>query len=92
MRDTIYCSLPPDADHAAVEKSIVDMVELVSTYVPGYRLLSEPQFDEKKVVTFIEVTGRGDFLPPYSGNLDIVTAAAAKVGEEVAKEIARVAA
>ena len=65
----------------------------VQTYVPGYRLLNEPQFDPPnavsgglaKVSIFVEVEGAGDFLPPYAGNLDIMTAAAAKVGEEIAK-------
>ena len=60
-----------------------------------YRLLNEPQFDEPSVVngghhvvtTFIEVEGAGDYLPPYAGNLDIMTAAATKVGEEIAKEV-----
>jgi acetaldehyde dehydrogenase len=71
-----------------------DVVAEVQTYVPGYRLLNEPQFDDPSVnsggqalvTTFIEVEGAGDYLPPYAGNLDIMTAAATKVGEEIAKE------
>ncbi len=96
MRDTIFCEIPPDTDQAAVIQSIHDVVAEVQTYVPGYRLLNEPQFDEPSVVnggrhlvtTFIEVEGAGDYLPPYAGNLDIMTAAATKVGEEIAKQSA----
>lgn len=94
MRDTIYCSLPARADHDEVAASIHDMVAEVRTYVPGYRLRGEPQFDHDigsdgagRVATFIEVEGAGDFLPPYSGNLDIMTAAAAEVGDEMAREM-----
>ncbi len=94
MRDTIFCAIPEDADHDAIAKSIHDVVAEVQTYVPGYRLLNEPQFDEPSVhsggqalvTTFVEVEGAGDYLPPYAGNLDIMTAAATKVGEEIAKE------
>jgi acetaldehyde dehydrogenase len=92
MRDTIYCSLDEAADATAVAESIVAMVAEVQTYVPGYRLRAEPQFDRladgtRRVVTFVEVEGSGDFLPPYSGNLDIMTAAAAKVGDEIARSL-----
>ncbi|WP_374024208.1 acetaldehyde dehydrogenase (acetylating) [Mycobacterium sp. HNNTM2301] len=94
MRDTIFCAIPEDADRGAIAKSIHDVVAEVQTYVPGYRLLNEPQFDEPSlhsggqavVTTFVEVEGAGDYLPPYAGNLDIMTAAATKVGEEIAKE------
>ena len=94
MRDTIFCAIPEDADRDAIAQSIRDVVAEVQTYVPGYRLLNEPQFDDPSinsggqalVTTFVEVEGAGDYLPPYAGNLDIMTAAATKVGEEIAKE------
>jgi len=88
MRDTVFCAVPPDSDTDAIGESITRMVAGIAEYVPGYRLLSEPQFDladdHVRVATFVEVAGAGDFLPPYSGNLDIMTAAAVRVGEQLA--------
>src|ERR1700754_2717918 len=96
MRDTIFCAVPPDADRDAIVQSIVAMEKAVQEYVPGYRLLQEPQIDDPspatrgqtKVSIFVEVEGAGDYLPPYSGNLDIMTAAATQVGENIARSIA----
>lgn len=93
MRDTIFCAIPADADTDAIGESITRMAADIAEYVPGYRLLSEPQFDPPSAVTgdqarvavFVEVEGAGDFLPKYSGNLDIMTAAAVRVGEELAR-------
>jgi acetaldehyde dehydrogenase len=84
MRDTVFCSIPRLADRDAIEESIHAMVADVQTYVPGYRLRQKPQFDAERVAVFLEVEGAGDYYPPYAGNLDIMTAAAAKVGEELA--------
>jgi acetaldehyde dehydrogenase len=93
MRDTIFCAVDPDADTDAIAASIREMERAVQEYVPGYRLLQEPQIDgpsaatqgQTKVSIFVEVEGAGDYLPPYSGNLDIMTAAAAQVGENIAR-------
>jgi acetaldehyde dehydrogenase len=94
MRDTIFCSLEPDADADAVTASIEAVVAAVQEYVPGYRLLQPPQIERDvtpdgrgRVAIFVEVEGAGDFLPPYSGNLDIMTAAAARVGDEIARSL-----
>lgn len=91
MKDTVFCSLPDDADEEKVAASIEEMVTEVAGYVPGYHLRSEPQFDvidgRRRVATFLEVEGAGDFLPPYAGNLDIMTAAAARVGDQIARDL-----
>jgi acetaldehyde dehydrogenase len=95
MRDTIFCAVPPDADRDAIVQSVVAMERAVQEYVPGYRLLQEPQVDDPspatqgqtKVSIFVEVEGAGDYLPPYAGNLDIMTAAATQVGENIARTV-----
>jgi acetaldehyde/propanal dehydrogenase len=44
-------------------------------------------FDGKRVSTYLEVAGLGDYLPRYAGNLDIMTAAALRTGELIAEEM-----
>ncbi|QFG20084.1 acetaldehyde dehydrogenase (acetylating) [Actinomadura sp. WMMB 499] len=93
MRDTVFCAIPADADTGAIAASVEKMVASVAEYVPGYTLRAEPQFDEPRdiwngmarVAVFLEVRGNGDYLPPWAGNLDIMTAAAARVGEQLAR-------
>jgi acetaldehyde dehydrogenase len=89
MRDTVLCSLPAGTDEAAVCDSILKMEAAVQTYVSGYRLRQPPQFDDGRVTILLEIEGAGDFLPRYAGNLDIMTAAAAKVGDEIGKRLLR---
>ncbi|MEO4052078.1 acetaldehyde dehydrogenase (acetylating) [Solibacillus sp. CAU 1738] len=85
MRDTILCTLQEQAQEEAIMEAIHEMVAKVNEFVPGYRLKMEPLIDEKQVSVFLEVEGLGDYLPVYAGNLDIMTAAALKVGEEIAQ-------
>ncbi len=96
MRNTIYCGLPDGADRAVIEASIRAMAAEVSTYVPGYLVkgivFDDGPFDTPggaaagRVTVLLEVTGNGDYLPPFAGNLDIMTASAVRVGETLATE------
>lgn len=85
MRNTIHALVEETGKEEEIVRSIESMIKEVQTYVPGYRLRSEPMFDGKRISVFLEVEGAGDYFPPYSGNLDIMTASAVKVGEELAK-------
>jgi len=98
MRNTIYVLLESnDVDQQTIVDSVEEMVTAVQAYVPGYRLKNEPLFElrdtpggEKTMVALLlEVTGAGDYLPPYAGNLDIMTASARQVGQVFAQHILR---
>lgn len=97
MRDTVFCAISPDADREAIVDSIHRRVAEVQRYVPGYRLRAEPQFDEAselwggdaRVAVFLEVRGKGDYLPEWAGNLDIMTAAAVRTGEVLAQRLVK---
>jgi acetaldehyde dehydrogenase len=85
MRNTLYAEMP-DADPAEAVAALHAAVERVAAYVPGYRLKAEPLVADGVVTVFIEVEGAGDYLPPYAGNLDIMTSAAVRVAEVYASE------
>jgi acetaldehyde dehydrogenase len=103
MRDTVFC-LSSFAEEEELRRSITRMVETVQSYVPGYRLKQEVQFerfgDNKplkipgygefagiKTSVYLEVEGAGHYLPPYAGNLDIMTAAAQATGDLIARRL-----
>jgi acetaldehyde dehydrogenase len=94
MRNSVFCAIPEEAGEPGelqerIRVAIDSMVRTVQEYVPGYRLRTEPQFEtaraawrgSARVFIPLEVRGRGDYLPDYAGNLDIITAAAARVGD-----------
>ena len=96
MRNTVFAGLPDGSDHDEVLESIWAMEKEVAAYVPGYRLKNPPVIEEgpystpggvvpHRAVILLEVEGAGDYLPPFAGNLDIMTAAAMRVGEAIAE-------
>ena len=104
MRDTVF-TLSGFVEEDEIRQSIANMVETVQSYVPGYRLKQEVQFerfgDNKplkipgygeftviKTAVYLEVEGAGHYLPPYAGNLDIMTAAAQATGDLIARRLA----
>ena len=87
MRDTIHCLTHDEPDRDAIVASVRQMVREVQVYVPGYTLKNGPVFDGRRVTVFMEVAGRGDYLPRYAGNLDIMTSAALRTAELFAEEM-----
>ena len=101
MRNTVFCAVPAEAaepgpQRDAIEANVHAIVDTVRRYVPGYTLRADPQFDGPsdrwrgmaRVGVLLEVRGRGDYLPDYAGNLDIMTAAAAQVADLLAEHLA----
>jgi acetaldehyde dehydrogenase len=96
MRNTIYI-VPEEKefDENAITKSLEAMEAKVAQYVPGYRMKNAPVFETRDtplgarrvVIVMLEVKGAGDYLPKYAGNLDIMTAAAKRVGEVLATNL-----
>ena len=88
MTNTIYVKVKrPEVGLDAISKSVNDIVDDMQKFVPGYRLRVPPIMDGDKVTVGIEVEGAGDFLPVYSGNLDIINAVAISTAERIADGI-----
>jgi len=66
-------------------RNLYSAIDLVKEYLPGYELAFDPKIIEKRLVIMIKVIGNGDYLPEFSGNLDIINAAAIKVAEHISK-------
>ena len=60
MRDTISC-LTDETDTEAISASVKKMIDEVRTYVPGYRLKQEVQFDRVGTDRPLRIPGYGEF-------------------------------
>ena len=84
MHNTVY-ALIDQPDMEAISKAVKQTEEELQKYVPGYKVVLGPVYENGRVTTSIEVTGSGDFLPAYAGNLDIITCAAVEIAENYAR-------
>ena len=84
MHNTIY-ALIDKPDMKAIKKAVNHVEKELQKYVPGYKVTLGPIYENNRVTTSIEVTGSADFLPPYAGNLDIITCAAIEIAENYSR-------
>lgn len=83
MRNTIY-ALIKNPDLNKIRDKVTEMEKLIQRYVPGYKIIVPPVFENGRVTTTLEVVGCGDYLPSYAGNLDIITCASIEIAERYA--------
>ena len=86
MCNTIY-TIVKNPDEKAIIEAVNKRVAEVQQYTPGYKLRVPPIIDGNKVTVIVQVEGAGDFLPKYSGNLDIINSAAVAVAEKLAAKM-----
>ncbi len=86
MCNTIY-TLVKNPDEKAIKEAVEKRVKEVQQYTPGYQLRVPPMVEGNKVTVIVQVEGAGDFLPKYSGNLDIINSAAIAVAEKLAEQM-----
>ena len=56
----------------------------VQKYCPGYSFQVPPLFmQDGRLVTMLRVSGAGDYLPDYAGNLDIINCACLEICERI---------
>ncbi len=100
MRNTVFCLTQtgdPEDFKQAIGDMVETVQEYVPGYrlkqdVQVDRIVDNPvripELDRKftgwKISVFLEVEGAGHYLPPYAGNLDIMTSAALRTAEQIA--------
>lgn len=86
MHNTVYAKID-NPKMALLLKEINKTVEKIKKYIPGYKIILKPVYENNRLTTMSQVIGIGDFLPKYAGNLDIMTCTAIAVAESYANKM-----
>ncbi|QND46577.1 acetaldehyde dehydrogenase (acetylating) (plasmid) [Rhizobium lusitanum] len=83
MQTTVY-AVKQELDIERVRREVDEIAQNVRAYAPGFNVVMSPRPSLERLVTIVRVTGSGDFLTSYAGNLDIITSAAVHAAEYLA--------
>lgn len=86
MNNTIYALVKKPKLNILKER-ITSISKKMQQMVPGFELILGPIFENNRVIVMMRVRGKGDFLPEYAGNLDIINAAAIVTAEKYAQKL-----
>lgn len=65
-------------------EAIYKKIELLLDYIPNYELIIPPNVNSDNILILsTKITGNGDYLPSYAGNLDIINCAAIKIAQQL---------
>jgi acetaldehyde dehydrogenase len=83
MQTTISAKVK-NPDMEKVKSAVAEMEKKLQRYVPGYKIVVPPVYENNRIIIMVRVRGLGDYLPVYAGNLDIINCAAIATAEAYA--------
>jgi len=85
MQTSVFAQVQ-NPDMEMLKEELNTICSSVQSYVPGYKIIVGPLYENGRIVVTVRVRGSGDYLPEYAGNLDIINCAAIALVEEHAKK------
>jgi acetaldehyde dehydrogenase len=82
MHTSIYLKTKTEVNIADISEKLFETIKRVNNYVPGYRIVVPFTYVGDKYIISVKVSGCGDFLPSYAGNLDIINCACIRLAEK----------
>lgn len=80
MQTTIFAKVK-NINLSYFRKLTLEVEKKVQLYVPGYKIILNPILENNRIVVMLCVKGKGDYLPEFAGNLDIINCAALAIAQ-----------